>query len=508
MAITSLNFFIFVAVTMLVYFFLAPKKYQWCVLLIASYVFYAIANLQLAAFMLFTTITVYLGGLWLEKTGKPRLVAALIMLCNFGVLASFKWWNTLAGAFNGLLSDGMFIGTGGSFGLPLMSLLLPLGISFYTFQAVGYLLDIYRGQLKAERNIAKFALFVSFFPQLIQGPISRHSELAEQLYASRKFDHKQALHGFQLMLWGLFKKLVIADRLILLITTVFVDLDKTEGVYLLIGIVVYTLWLYLDFSGGIDIVRGVGQMFGIIMPENFVRPFFAESLPEFWRRFHISLNNWWRDYLFYPIILSKPMTKLSRFFRKKVSKNLGKVIGIYIAIIIVRLINAMWLGAEMYFVVNGLYYGVLIVAAMILTPVFNKLINALKIDTKHTLWRIFQIVRTFILICISHVFLAAEGVAAGFTVLADIVRDFDLSVLLLELVPGLDPYDSIVVFVSLPVIFVAELMQERGIAIREALGKRSMAVQWVVMMAALWVVLIFGRYGFGYDPSAFVYTGF
>lgn len=509
MQITSFSFFVFVAVTLAVYFLCVPKKYQWVVLLLAGFVFYAFVDISLLIYVYITVVTVFYGALWVEKSRRPKLIIAAIVIFNFAILASFKWWNTIAGAGNMLL--GMYTQT--DMRLPFNSLLLPLGISFYTFQAVGYLIDVYRGTIQPERNIAKFALFVSFFPQLIQGPISRHSELADQLYAPRKFNYTEALRGFQLMLWGLFKKLVIADRLILMVTAIFPavsESDDYKGLYILIGIIAHVIWLYMDFSGGVDIARGVGQMFGIIMPQNFIRPFFSTTLPEYWRRWHATLNNWWRDYLFYPLLRSNGMTKFSKFVRKNVNSGLGKVIGVYISINVVRVINAMWHGADMFYIVEGFYFGILIVLGMALAPVFKKLINTLRINTECFSWRLFQIIRTFILVCISRVFMATAGVTAGFAALTSIIRDYNPWIMHNEnpLAIGLDAIDLRIATISLLVVFAVEIIQERGIAIRSTLAKQNIAFQWLITMTGVFIVLLWGRYGIGYDAVGFLYMGF
>ncbi len=398
MIITSFNFFLFVAGLLIVYFFVVPKKFQWLVLLFASYAFYAFAGIKLFVYLLFTTSTVFWSALLLDKLGdtpkKRKLYGKRIIIiaavCNFGVLAFFKWYNAFAGIGNRII-DAL---TDSTMRIPSYSLLLPLGISFYTFQAVGYLIDVYRGQVKPERNFFKFSLFVSFFPQLIMGPISRHSELAEQLYASRKFDYVEFRRGFQLMIWGLFLKLVIADRLVLASNAIFGNPEKYNGLFVMIGLVIYAIRIYTDFSGGVNIARGVAQMLGINMPQNFQRPFFAESLSDYWRRWHMTLNAWWRDYVFYPLVLSKPLT-ISKFTRKHISPKFGKVIGVYICIMLVRVINAMWHGTESFYIASGFYHGTLITLGLICEPLLIKLVGVLRIKTDCFSWKLFRIIRTF-----------------------------------------------------------------------------------------------------------------
>ena len=505
MSITSYVFFIFIAVVLFVYYFCVPKRFQWVALLVASYTFYYFAGVELFLWMLTTTLTVYFAAIRIAKSQSvpaKRGIIALTAVCNFGFLAFFKWYNTLAGLFNRL--------SAGAFQLPMNTLLLPLGISFYTFQAIGYLVDVYRGTVKPERNPARFALFVSFFPQLIQGPISRHNQLADQLYASRKPDYTQVKHGFQLMLWGLFKKLVIADRLVLMGSAIFGSPQNYPGLYIPIGLIASALQLYTDFSGGVDIARGVAQMLGIVMPQNFRRPFFAASLPEYWRRWHMTLNEWWRDYLFYPLALSKPLTKFSRFIRKHLGHELGKVISVYLCINVVRVVNAMWHGASFMYVASGFYHGILIVLGMVCAPLFKKVIRALRINTSCASWKFFQILRTFLLVCLARVFLMSSGFINGLRAIKSMVVNFNPWIINFDSVflIGLSRRDVRIILFSLLVLLVVSILQERGIEMRKMLEKQNILFQWLLMIGCLVIILLWGRYGYGYDPAAFIYMGF
>lgn len=511
MLITSFNFLLFVAGLLIVYFFVVSKKFQWLILLFASYAFYAFAGIKLFVYLLFTTSTVFGSALLLDKIGdtpkKRKLYGKRIIIiaavCNFGILAFFKWYNAFAGTGNRII-DAL---TNSTMRIPSYSLLLPLGISFYTFQAVGYLIDVYRGQVKPERNFFKFSLFVSFFPQLIMGPISRHSELAEQLYASRKFDYVEFRRGFQLVIWGLFLKLVIADRLVLASNTIFSNPEKYNGLFVMIGLAINAIRTYTDFSGGVNIARGVAQMLGINMPQNFQRPFFAESLPDYWRRWHMTLNAWWRDYVFYPLVLSKPLTKISKFTRKYISPKLGKVIGVYICIMLVRVINAMWHGADLYYVASGFYHGTLITLGLICEPFLVRLVGMLRIKTDCFSWKLFRIIRTFALVCFGRVFLVSGSVRSSIATMKNMISDFNPWVVL-DIIYTLPKWDLNVVLIALSILFIVELLQESGIAIRQMLEKQNIVFQWIILLGGIFFVLIFGMYGYGYNLNAFIYQGF
>ncbi len=332
MTLTSLPFYLLV-LALLVLYYLVPKRFQWVVLLIGSYAFYAFVCLRYMGFIVVTTLTTYFGARGMDamtarmeqtvaahkqdwereerkaykkrcKSRRKALMIAILLL-NFGILAVLKYYNFFAESM-----EALFASVGLTVSLGHIGLLLPLGISFYTFQSMGYVLDVYREKVPAERNVGKLALFVSFFPQIIQGPIGVYDQLAHQLYDEHKYNFDNIRYGAELILWGFFKKLVIADRAVGMIHTVAGAYTDYAGTYVLLAAIVYALQLYADFSGGIDISRGVAQMFGITMGENFRRPYFSRTLTEYWHRWHISLGDWLRNYLFLPAVDLKGVPQL------------------------------------------------------------------------------------------------------------------------------------------------------------------------------------------------------
>ena len=301
MSFLQFNFWIFLCMLILAYYFL-PKKLQWVCLLIGSYVFYMFAGIKITGYIIFTTLSVWIGAVLISKINekkeneliekkealtpeakknirtlakkKQRIIFWCVLLINFGILGFLKYFNFLSENITGLFN----VATGNRIEPIMLGLLLPLGISFYTFQSMGYLIDVYNGKYKAEKNLFKFALFVSFFPQIIQGPINRFDKLADQLYESHKFDLKKFEYGLELILWGLFKKMIIADRAIALVNEVFNHYDQYGGGITILGVLFYSLQQYADFSGGIDVAMGVAELFGINMSINFKRPYFSISL--------------------------------------------------------------------------------------------------------------------------------------------------------------------------------------------------------------------------------------
>lgn len=532
MAFTSLNFLLFIASVILVYF-LVPKKYQWVILLLASYAYYWISANKLVVFLLFTTITTFYTGRFLGKSNekhnhlletnkdtltknqkknlgaenkkRKKLILWIAVILNFGILAVIKYFNFFAGNFNALFST-LSINTT----IPTFEFLLPLGISFYTFQSVGYVIDVYRGKIEPDRNIARFALFVSFFPQIVQGPISRYSQLASQLYESHQFEYTCVKFGAQLILWGFFKKMVIADRLAATVGSVFDGYQDYAGIQIFIGAVMYSLQVYCDFSGGIDIARGIAQIMGIDLAENFKRPFFAESISDFWRRWHISLSTWMRDYIFYPLSLSASAVKLGRTSRKILGTHLGKLFPTFLAMLITFLVVGIWHGASWKYVAYGLYNGVFIFAEVLFEPLVNKINKRFQINPKVFSWRLLNIIITFFLVSIGRYFSRAISFKTAVRMLYRTVATFDpydlLDLKLLQM--GMDPKDIYVLGGAVLILFIVGLLQERGISLREKLVEQNLVFRWSIYIAAIFSILVFGIYGIGFDPVSFIYMGF
>ena len=366
MSLISMEFLLFVLVAAVGYY-LIPKKYQWLWLLVFSYIYYASSGVKLLLFLVYTTGTTYAAGRLLEKVEQKELpkkeakaakrrILTLGLLLNFGMLAVLKYTNFAVANVNAIFH------TSFSF----QKWMLPLGISFYTFQSMGYLLDVYWGKCKAEKNPLRFALFVSFFPQILQGPIGRFDRLAVQLYQEHRFDLQRMQYALQLILWGFFKKLVLADRAAVVVNQVFLNYTQYSGVLNLVAVLMYSVQLYMDFSGGMDVVMGVASLFGIELDQNFKRPYFAVSITDFWHRWHITLGTWMKDYVFYPVSLSKWMGRIGKWSKKVFGKKTGRVIPICIANLIVFLLVGVWHGAAWKFIAYGLYHGLIISVSSLL----------------------------------------------------------------------------------------------------------------------------------------------
>lgn len=517
MSFTSYGFLLFTA-ALIVLYYLVPKRAQWGLLLAASGVFYLAAGLRYCVFLVFTILTTYGATLWMDRNirrrdeaiqglakeekkqyklqvkKKNRAVTLLAIVTNFAILAVCK----------GLLIEPFrTMAQGGS--LSFLTLGLPLGISFYMFQSMGYVIDVYREGTKAQRNFGKLALFVSFFPQLIQGPISKFSQLAPELYAPHEYDGKKVSFGLQRILWGYFKKLVVADRIA---PAVMALRGQSGGVSFLLLTVFYAVQIYGDFTGGIDIAIGIGETLGITMPENFIRPYFSKNIAEYWRRWHITLGEWMKDYIFFPISVSGPMRSLSKASRKRLGR-FGKRLPVYVASVATWFVTGIWHGFSPNFIVWGMLNCAVIVISEELAPLYERFHN--RFHWKDTTWYgCFEIIRMF---CLMNLIRACDlfpkvgdyfrrmwavFAAPGASVLWDgTLMNF-----------GLTGLDYIILGASVVVLFSVSLLQEKRGSVRELLWRKPAAVRRGVLFLLLVVVLLMGSYGIGYNASNFIYNQF
>lgn len=535
MALNSLTFLIFLAVVVTVYY-LVPKKYQWLVLLIASYGFYLSAGVKHVLFIIGTTIFTYFSSHLMQKirdkqqaeikalgdeitkeerTRLKKATAARIrriqfatVLINLGVLAILKFSNVFIGNFNEIFSFFKWDIT-----IPYVNFLIPLGLSYYTFNSIGYLIDVGRGKLKAETHFGKFALFVSFFPSIVQGPLMRFGDVGKQLQKEHEFNYDNIRYGAQLILWGLFKKLLIADRISAIPATVFstsfVDYNGTE---IFFGVLAYSFQIYCDFSGGTDITRGAAQMMGIDLPLNFERPFFAISMADFWRRWHMSLGAWMREYVFYPIMLCKPVASLSKKFRKKYGTYAGKLVPSVAAPMVVFFLIGIWHGITKQYITNGVYNALLISSSVAMAPVFTKITQKLHINTETFSFRVFQMVRTFLLLCISRIIVKAPSLGHAAAMIKAMFTDINLGFFfgsegeMFKL--GVGKNDMTLLFFAIMVLVVVSVLQENGMKIRETLAKQNILFRWLIMLLLIMAIVVFGTYGPAYSAKSFIYGAF
>ncbi len=534
MLFTSYEFIAFLLLTFFIYYIM-PKKVQWVVLLCASYVFYFFAGAEYLLFILATTLISWATGLIMSRMGekaneyldshkeemdkearkaykaqskkKKFSVLCAGLFLGFGILAVLKYTGFTLVNVNALLHA-----FGAKTELAVPTLLLPLGISFYTFQSMGYLIDVYRGKAEAEKNVLKFALFVSFFPQLIQGPISRFGDLAGQLFVPHKFNGTVFFSGLQRILWGYFKKLVIADRILIPMRVLLGGEGGIEynGAYTVLLILIYSVEIYADFTGGIDITIGIAEAMGIKLKENFNHPFISKSTKEYWNRWHITMGSWFTDYVFYPLSVSRPMQAVSKKSRKLFGNSIGKRIPVYIATIATWFLTGLWHGAAWNFIVWGLLNCLVILVSQELEPLYKKFRTACPRLVASKPYGAFMIVRTFLLMGLIRSLDCYRNVPTTFKMWGSMFTVNNWAQMLgggLDDI-GFDISNSVIIIAATLVVFAVNYVSiKRGGDLREKLCERPW-LNFSLFALVFVAIILFGAYGVGYDASDFIYGQF
>ena len=530
MLFTSYEFLLFVAVLLFGYY-LIPKRRQWQLLLVASLVFYLFAGPKYLIFLLLTAGSTYLTARWMddnlraqeasltehrelwtkeqrkafkaqEKKKRFRLLL-LGLVFNFGMLAVLKYTGFAVHNFNRVLHT-----FGVETTLKIPSLLLPMGISFYTFQSMSYLIDVYREKTEAQRHAARFLLFVSYFPQLVQGPISRYSSLGPQLTAEHAFESKNLRWGLERVLWGYFKKLVIADRALIVIQTLLDEPEGYRGMYVLLMVLLYTVQIYADFTGGIDITIGLSEAMGIRLAENFNRPFLSRSTKEYWNRWHITMGTWFTDYIFYPLSVCKPMQKLSKLSRKYLGNAAGKRIPVYLATIATWFLTGLWHGAGWNFIVWGLLNCLVILVSQELNPLYDRFHHRFPALQESPVWHGVQAARTVLIMGVIRTLDCYRDVPLSFRLWGSMFTTFNYGDLfngaIWEL--GLGCADWILLLCATALMFGVSLWGIRE-PVRAKLERKPFCEAFAVALVLL-VIIVFGAYGIGFDANQFIYNQF
>lgn len=374
-----------------------------------------------------------------------------------------------------------------------MGLLLPLGISFYTLSNLSYVIDIYKGKIQAEKNIFKLALFSSFFLCIVEGPISRYEQLGTQLFEKKEFCWKNVSYGVQRILAGFFKKLVIADQCAIYVNAVYDNYAAYHGFYIVIAAILYGIQLYADFSGCMDIVIGSAQMLGTRLQENFQAPYLATSVADFWRRWHISLSSWLKDYVYIPL-----------------GGNRKGQLRKYVNIMIVFLISGLWHGSQWSFVMWGGLHGAYQLWEGITAKTRKRINECLDIDENTWSHKLLRIIVTFACVDFAWIFFRAPGLRAGVHIIQNMFREFNIDVLLngslYQL--GLDMNMFLVLVVAIILMFVMDVLHERRIRLRDWLAGQGTLFRFAILFGMTIAVILFGAYGDGYSASTFIYQAF
>lgn len=491
MQFVSIEFFAFLFISILGYFVI-PKKVKYIWLLICSWCFYFYASKTLLLLLIGVTLLAYAAGRLLDKDNtsakvnkKAVLIISIVLMV--GLLLYFKYTGFLLHTVSRFQ---VLLGLPDS--MPVVNIILPLGISFYLFQAIGYIIDCYRGTIKAEKNYLYVALFISFFPQIMAGPIERAGNMIPQYKEPKSFSYDGMRDGLLLMLWGYFQKIIIADRLSIVVGNVYDSVDSYAGTTILVATICYTLQIYCDFAGYSNIAIGSAKIMGINLMQNFKHPYLSGSIAQFWRNWHISLSSWFRDYLYIPLGGNR-------------KGNARKLINI----MIVFAVSGLWHGAAWTFVIWGLLHGLYQVIGSLLMPVRNKLVSTFNIDRNSFSHRLFKILFTFMLVNIGWVFFRADT----FVLAVDILKKmwgFAPWVLvdgtLFKL--GLSAADVYLLIAALIILLIVDICNLKGIILRDQIYKQSLWLRWIIYITATIVVITCGIWGPGYDAASFIYSSF
>lgn len=499
MLFNSQEFLIFFPIVLFVYYII-PSKIRYIWLLFASYYFYMCWNAKYALLLLFSTVVTYLSGILIDKIKNKegitednrvklkKLCVAGSFILNLSVLFFFKYFEFAAQNINRI-----FHLININLNMPAFDVLLPVGISFYTFQALSYTIDIYRDEIYAEKNFLRYALFVSFFPQLVAGPIERSKNLLKQLAIPTKVDWDMARKGLLLMLWGYFLKIVLADRIAIFVDTVYGDYNTYGGYYLIVATILFAVQIYCDFYGYSTIAMGAAMILGIKLMENFDAPYLSKSVAEFWRRWHISLSSWFRDYLYIPL-----------------GGNRKGRLRKYINLMAVFLTSGLWHGAQWSFVVWGGLNGIYQIIGDILRPVRDKLVRVFELRRETFSHKLFKVISTFVLVDFAWLFFRAQSFKEALIIIKSMFTDYNPWILFDGSIYncGLDSKNFMLMLIAILILLIADIFKYKGIKISEVILKQEYWFRWLVFGVSSSLILLFGIWGSAYDASSFIYFQF
>lgn len=490
----SLGYGLFLLIGVCIYYII-PKNKQWIWLLILGMFFYACASVKLSFFICMSILTSYAYGRfagWMRRKDFSQKKRKLLNRAALGIVLG---GNFMVMLFLKLAASPQAAGKGLS--IQRFAFLLPIGISFYTLQIAAYCIDVSKGRTEPQRNLFKYALFVSFFPQILQGPIPRYNRLAPQLFAGHGFSYRNITFGLQLILWGFFQKLVVADRANIVVNRIFGEYGQFYGFVILIGGILYSIQLYADFSGCVCIAMGSAELFGIRLEDNFDHPYFADSITDFWHRWHLSLSGWLKDYVYIPLG----------------GNRLGRARK-YFNIIITFLVSGIWHGIGLHYIVWGLMHGFYQVIGSLLQPVRDFFVRLLRIDRDSFAHRLYKRLATFFLVMLAWIVFRADSMSQAFGMLGHLFSSFNPWVFVngdLELL-GISGAELRLLAFSIFVMWTVSMLQlhfkKEGKSLRAVFREQHLIFRWSILFAAIFAVLIFGVYGPGYDAAQFIYGGF
>ncbi|WP_029320785.1 MBOAT family O-acyltransferase [Butyrivibrio sp. AE3004] len=479
MVYISLNYYVLVLLALVLYYAF-PKKIRWIALLIADITFYVAFYKAGLWIFLGTIIISYIAAVLMQRLQKGGRKAAFIL----GILGVAAPWFLIKNS-NFVIADILKMDP--------VNWITPLGISFYTLQLIAYLADVYTGKTEPEKNIAKYALFAGFFPQIIQGPIPRYKQLQPQLIDGNLFNEERFIKGFQQIIWGFFLKLVIADKAAVIVNTVFDNFPAYSGAYIWVASFLYSLQLYADFLACTTLARGVSGLFGIELINNFKRPYFSLSIKDFWRRWHISLSEWLRDYIYIPLGGNR---------HGKARK--------YINLVITFLLSGLWHGAGVKFLVWGAMHAFYQIIGEMTFNVRERAYEVCSITPESNKKRWIKQTGTFLLVNWAWIIFRADSLNKGLKLILHMFTDFNPWVLFNDRIftLGLHWKEIVVLIISVFILIKVGQYQELGKSVGDKIYRQPLLIRWGIYIAAIVGIMLLGTYGFGFDAQDFIYGGF
>ena len=485
MSYTSWIYYAMVILLIIIYYTI-PKRFRWLTLLAGRVIFYTqgiYRKKQLAIFLLSIVVS-YFAGLILQKMkNNERVLVKRIVL----------WAGIILSALPLLLEKiGDFL-CGSVFLVTKVSWIIPVGLSFYTLQIVAYLVDIYKGKIEAQVNPLKYGLFITFFPQIIQGPIPRYDQLQKELFEGNNYSLENIMKGIQLIIWGFFLKYMIADKAAVFVNAVFDNYHAYSGVYVWVAAILYSIQLYTDFLSCTTMSQGVSEMFGIHLVNNFNHPYFSTSIKDFWRRWHMSLSFWLRDYIYIPL----GGNKKGKLFK-------------WLNLIMTFAVSGLWHGGRWKFLFWGLLHAFYQIVGEINHDIAVKYrVEHLKIKNEKVSIFLHRI-GTFILVMVAWIIFRADSFQASIELIRTMIVGFNPWVLLDDSLfrLGLNWKEFTILIISIGVLFGVSKLQEKGIILREWFANQNTVIRWIIYLVAIWTIWICGSYGFGFDAKDFIYGGF
>lgn len=508
-------------------YYLMPKKWQWVILAVTSGVFYVVGTGGIPVGLLLNGAGAYGCGIYLKRSleaqkkalsdiaekeqkkavkqgfeRRRKRVQILYFVYSLGILLCTKYMVVILPF---LRRAGLTTPSGDAF---FSRVMMPLGISFYTLTAIGYVVDVGREQCRTEENPAKLFLFLAYFPSITQGPFNRYAKLRDEFEREHVFDYERMLFGIQRFVWGAFKKLVIADRINLFVGNVFGSVEaEIPGSIYAVAVVLYMLQLYADFSGYMDMALGISQTFDIVLPENFKRPYFSKSVAEFWRRWHITLGTWFKDYVMFSFVMSKAGRKIGKAAKKKFP-NMGKHVTGIIGTMLVWLLTGMWHGRTVSYILWGVYYGIIMCVSLVLEKRYVVWKEWLHIKAGG-LYGFFAMVRTWVIVFVADVLIRSESLSQAGEIYRAMLTGFQIKEGILSVTSyGLSKYGFLLLAAACLLWLMVSIEEERGKDVRLLLASCPMAVRWCCYYAVVLLLVITGIYGGSYDTAAFLYQSF